>query len=440
MKKSLFVFLSIFSLSSCINSYYIPTDNLGNPSTDKFASTYSDTVSIKENGTVKVINNNTIKACGYSSLDTARQEAYALSLDMNSTQDIKGVSNMSCVTSAMNNGCLHEYNLSTVMADKKLVNTKKEKDCYTFTFKKMNNFKSVKSSDTYSSFTRPYSREGESIVNINIVNANTSVRAKMDNKEIWIHKNDNFEVIGPKDVTFEVIDQRFEYKKFTIKVSKEPKIITKNISLVQIKRKMKKQVEVGAGFERQDYKTGDTADDERIIVLKNRHQFDPNNSDVVNVHSGVEFTLKYKHYSYTYPYSPYDVREGLAIWPTDNLKDHDDYFVDCIPVKQHNTKSISKKMTMDIVAYGENFKKLASFKITYKIFTRGNKICRRYDWANVDDKRRAKYFGGEKYGAAAILKKPSYYQGGESVLYDDADNYVLDMSGDVITKIDVSIH
>ena len=144
MKKLLFIFLSVFSLSSCVN--YIPTDNLGNPSTDKFASTYADTISIKENGTVKVINNNTIKACGYSSLDTARQEAYALSLDMNSTQDIKGVSNMSCVTGAMNNGCLHEYNLSTVMADKKLVNTKKEKDCYTFTFKKMNNFKSVKSS------------------------------------------------------------------------------------------------------------------------------------------------------------------------------------------------------------------------------------------------------------------------------------------------------
>ena len=60
--------------------------------------------------------------------------------------------------------------------------------------------------------------------------------------------------------------------------------------------------------------------------------------------------------------------------------------------------------------------------------------------ANVDDKSRSKYYGGEKYGSAAILKKPYFYQGEEATLYDKADKFVLNMSGDVITKIDVSIH
>lgn len=416
MKKIFAVVLSAFALCSCETSY-IPTDALGNPSVDKFASTYADTVSIRENGEVKVVNDNTIRACGYSSIDTARQEAYALALDMNSTQDIKGASTVSCVNGAMSNGCLHEYNLSTVMADKKLVGTKKENDCYVFTFKKMNNFKSVKSTDAYSSYSRAYSREGESVVNINIVNAGTSVRAKMNGKEIWIHKNDNFEVVGPKDVTFEIIDQRFEYKKFTIKVPKEPKIITKNISLVQLKRKMKKRVEIGAGFERQDYKTGDTANDERIIVLKNRHQIDPSNSDVVNVHSGVEFTLKYQNYG-----------GGLAIWPSDNFNYHPvccrTYYIE---TNQSNVKPVSRKMTMKIVAYDEYFKRIATFKIRYKIFTcdSASRICINYD-------------GNDFFKKEESAMGRGWFAGRN--LHNELDSFVMALDGDIISKIDVSFH
>lgn len=420
MKRVLTITLLANLISAC--TFYYPTDKLGNPSTDIFATTYSDTVSIEENGTVSIINKNTIKACGYSSLDTARQEAYALALDMNSTQDIKGTSNMSCQQGSMNSGCLHEYNLSSVMSDKKLVNTVKEKGCYKFTFKKMNSFKSVKSAETYSSFARPYSRDGESLVRIYFVNANTDVRAKMNGQEIWIRKDKDFEIVGSQDVTFEIIDQRFEYKRFTIKVPKSPRIITKNVALVQLKRKANKRIEIGAGFERQDYKSGDKATDPRRILLRNRHSIDPSNSKIVNVHSGVEFKLEYRYFDYTdnagYQHS------GTAIWLFDN------FTYDPLKVNQNNTRGISfNEVIMKVVVYGENLKKVSTFYIPYRIWLGGGEIEGRYSdyWDVVSY---LKPVNGE-------IKWQKYDNNSPHI---NGAQIIMSPNTDVISKIEVTIH
>lgn len=234
MKKQIISLFSTLILSSCA---LVATDPYGNESVDIFEDGYSDEVSIEEKGTVKVINNNTIKACGFSSLDTARQEAYALALDTQSTQDITGSSRLSCQKGSWNDGCVQELNSYSVMTDKKIVNTVKEGDCYLFSFKHVGDLKQVQSFEAYASFNRTNSIDGESLLQINFVNVNSSVRVKMNGKDMFINKDDKFEIKGPKDVTVEVIDSRFNYKSFTIKVPKAPKLITKNVSLVQMRRK-----------------------------------------------------------------------------------------------------------------------------------------------------------------------------------------------------------
>ena len=411
--KFLTIIISIVNISACTT---IATDPFGNSDKDVFAENYSDTISIKENGSVKVINKNVIKACNFSSLDTARQEAYALALDTNSTQNISGNSRISCQQGSWNAGCVQELDSYSVMYDKKLVNTEKQNDCYIFTFKHVAGLKQTQSSETYSSFNRTNSKRGESLLKINFVNVNSSVRVKFNGKDIYINNNDEFEIVGPKDIKVEVIDARFSYKSFTIKIPKTPKLITKNISLVQLKRKETSRKEVGAGFEKQDYKVkywlGGT---ERKIIVRNRHDFDPRNDVITNLHSGSEFDITYENIIAPYMAKMTAGRSsGLSVTVKDNIT------TDQHTIKQGNIQgSASSRMTLQLVFYGENVEKLLTVNLFYTIYRDGNNISARYSsFDNYSGPKFAKYHNSyQKYNVARgnspfyIKQIPQTYDG-----------------------------
>ena len=95
MNTRLIALISCLSLVGCRT--YIPTDEYGySVATDKFASEYSDPINVEESGNLKTINSNTVLACNYSSIEAARQDAYAYALDSNSVQNIKGTTKTYC--------------------------------------------------------------------------------------------------------------------------------------------------------------------------------------------------------------------------------------------------------------------------------------------------------------------------------------------------------
>ena len=360
MNTRLIALISCLSLVGCRT--YIPTDEYGySVATDKFASEYSDPINVEESGNLKTINSNTVLACNYSSIEAARQDAYAYALDSNSVQNIKGTTKTYCQNNMSNKGCLHEFNINSTMKDKKLVNTVKTGDCYKFTFKKLKGFKNVDSSESYSSFDRP--AVNTSLVRINFVNVDTEVRAKMNGKPIILSQDKPFSIKGKKLLTFEIIDSRFKYKKFTINVPKESKYITKNVALVQVYKKRKENKEVGAGFERQDYKIKDSKINERVIVLKNRHDVDPSNNHLTNLHSEVEFRITTEYSS--------NIVDGIEMGGSDinvftNLNNsHYSYYG--FKPKEQNAGRDYGRVTLQITVYLENMFKYAKYNLYYEV-------------------------------------------------------------------------
>lgn len=359
MNTRLVALIACFGLVGCRT--HIPTDEYGNViSTDKFASEYSDPINTEESGTLKTINDNTVLACHYSSIEAARQDAYAYALDSNSVQNIKSNANTYCQNNMSHKGCLHELNINSTMKDKKLVNTVKKGDCYKFTFKKLKGFKNVDASESYSSFDRP--AVNESLVRINFVNVNTDVRAKMNGQSIILSRDKSFNIQGKKVLTFEVIDSRFKYKKFTINVPKESKYITKNVALVQVYKKRKKNKEVGAGFERQDYKIKDSKVNERVIVLRNRHDVDPSNNHLTNLHAEVEFVITTQFYRFI----DNGVEEqGSFIDVFTNLESSS--FTRGFKPKKQNAVNDYGRATLQITVYLENMFKYAQYNLYYEV-------------------------------------------------------------------------
>lgn len=360
MKTRIVALIACFSLVGC--KTYIPTDEYGNIiNTDKFASDYSDPVNTEEKGHLKTINDNTVLACNYSSFEVARQDAYAYALDSNSIQKIKSNTKTYCQKNSSNKGCLHELNINSVMSDKKLVNTVKKGDCYKFTFKKMKGFKNVDASESYSSFDRP--SVNESLVHINFVNVYTPVRAKLNGKPIILRQDKPFSIRGKKVMNFEIIDSRFKYKRFTINVPKESKYITKNVALVQVYKKRKKNKEVGAGFERQDYKVPDSKTNERVIILRNRHDVDPSNDHLTNLHSEVEFRV----------YTNFErfVERGIekpmsTVTIHSNLNEFNYSYMGFKP-KEQNAENDYGRVTLQITVYLENMFKFAQYNLHYEV-------------------------------------------------------------------------
>lgn len=360
MKTHFIALITCLSLVGC--KTYIPTDEYGNIiNTDKFASDYSDPVNTEEKGTLKTVNKNTVLACNYSSFENARQDAYAYALDFDSIQKIKSNTKTYCQKNSSNKGCLHELNINSVMSDKKLVNTIKKGDCYKFTFKKMKGFKNVDASESYSSFDRP--SVNESLIRINFVNVNTPVRAKLNGKPITLSQDKPFNIKGKKVMNFEIIDSRFKYKRFTINVPKESKYITKNVALVQVYKKRKKNKEVGAGFERQDYKVLNSKTSERVVVLRNRHDVDPSNDHLTNLHSEVVFKI-YTNFERFVERGIEKPMSSIAVL-TNLHEPHYSYFG--FKPKEQNAENDYGRVTLQITVYLENMFKFAQYNLHYEV-------------------------------------------------------------------------
>ena len=225
--------------------------------------------SLKQEATIDILDDKTLLACNYSSLDEAKIIAYHTALDISSSQNISANSRTSCQSSRLFGGCVNELDISNIMNDTKVVNTKKVGACYAFIFKKAKNFTKVQLSEHNGSYDNSHSLKGESVLRINIINSSTLVKTKIDGEVYWINGQRDFEFYGPKTLNIEIVDDRFVQKKLTVFISRKPQIITKNISVVLKDNfsKENKNNSIGKGF-------SVITSLKNYYVIKNTNQFD----------------------------------------------------------------------------------------------------------------------------------------------------------------------
>ena len=242
----------------------------------------------KSEAKTEIFDDNTLLSCGYDSYDEAQKEAYYMALDADSTQNIKSRFRSHCLSGSLNDACIDEFDVTTVMNDSKFVDVKQVGNCYAFKFKKTKKLTKKESADHNSLFQNSHSIKGESIVRLNIVNSTTLVKTNIDGSDYWINGQKDFEFIGPKKLTVKITDDRYLPETFSIDIPKHPVIITKNISLVLNPEKKAKKKTVGKGFVRYDKEPQNAESDEdqyRFIILKNKSEIDASKTSRKSKHT-----------------------------------------------------------------------------------------------------------------------------------------------------------
>mgnify|MGYP004536284981 CR=1 FL=1 len=385
MKKTI-VFFFILFLSACSSFQYYPVDNYGHLSSDKFGDDLFYQYGIVKEGKISVLSKNTVKACDFSSLEEAKHYAYIEILNLDSQNKIKSTLSNKCTVADSTNGCVTEQEIYNEIYDQKQVSTKKENNCYIFKFKQTNKKKSFKTTDQFSVFDREFVYSTESLVKINFVNANVPVKSVVNGRIYYITGAQTFKYNGPGVFEIKVIDKRFESRTIQFKIPAAPKIINKNISLVNVnpfKRKVEKNI--GLDFERQDYKKcykEYCKKEEFYSILKNRNELNLNgisitNNKVKNTYnlltsenflSGTEFKIKIFQYKFKHKRK---MQNQTLIAIKHNLKRQEKFydFEDLIVSnKQWYYENMYRefKFSLIITLYVEGNEKLGEIK--YKFF------------------------------------------------------------------------